>query len=56
MLFDRLAGFAGALLNAAHQFVLLAFKELQIVIREAGVLIFQRLIPKFLQQKKAGCV
>ena len=40
-LFDRFAGFAGALLNAAQQFILLAFGELKIVIRELGSLLFQ---------------
>jgi hypothetical protein len=40
-LFDRFAGFAGALLNAAQQFIVLAFDELEIVIRELGPLLFQ---------------
>ena len=40
-LFDRFAGFAGALLNAAKQFFLLAFDELQIAIRERGPFLFQ---------------
>ena len=33
-LFDRFAGFAGALLNPANKFFLLAFGVLEIVIRE----------------------
>jgi hypothetical protein len=40
-LFDRFTGFAGALLNAAQQFVVLAFGELEIVIRELGPFLFQ---------------
>ena len=40
-LFDRFTGFAGALLNAAQQLVVLAFGELEIVIRELGPLLFQ---------------
>jgi hypothetical protein len=40
-LFDRFPGFAGALLNAAQQFSLLAFGELEIVIRKLGPLLFQ---------------
>jgi len=40
-LFDRFAGFAGALLNPANQFFLLAFGVLQIVIRELGPLLLQ---------------
>jgi hypothetical protein len=40
-LFDRFAGFTGALLNAANQFFLLAFGKLEIVIRELGPLLFQ---------------
>jgi len=39
--FDRFARFAGALLNATQQFILLAFGELEIVIRELGPLLFQ---------------
>jgi hypothetical protein len=38
--FDRFTGFAGALLNPANQFGLLAFGVLQIVIRELGPLLF----------------
>jgi hypothetical protein len=40
-LFDGFAGFAGAFLNPANQFFLLAFGELQIAIRELGPLLFQ---------------
>jgi hypothetical protein len=40
-LFDRFPGFAGAFLNPAKQFFLLAFDELQIAIRELGPLLFQ---------------
>jgi hypothetical protein len=40
-LFDCFPGFAGALLNPANQFFLLAFGELEIVIREFGPLLFQ---------------
>ena len=40
-LFDRFPGFAGALLNAAQQFIMLAFGALEIVIRELGPLLFQ---------------
>ena len=40
-LFDRFAGFAGAFLNPAQQFFLLAFDELQIAIREFGPFLFQ---------------
>jgi hypothetical protein len=40
-LFDRFTGFAGALLNAAQQFVVLAFGELEIIVRELGPLLFQ---------------
>jgi hypothetical protein len=40
-LFDRFTGFAGALLNAANQFFLLAFGVLEIVIRELGPFLFQ---------------
>src|ERR1017187_6389872 len=40
-LFDRFAGFARALLNAANQFVLLAFGVLEIRIRELGPFLFQ---------------
>jgi hypothetical protein len=40
-LFDRCTGFAGALLNAAQQFLVLAFGELEIVIRELGPLLLQ---------------
>src|ERR1035437_690822 len=40
-LFDRFAGFAGALLNPANKFFLLAFGILEIVIRELGPLLFQ---------------
>jgi hypothetical protein len=39
--FDRFAGFPGALLNAAQQFILLAFRKLQIVIRELGPFLFE---------------
>jgi hypothetical protein len=39
--FDRFTGFAGALLNAAQQFFLLACGVLKIVIRELGPLLFQ---------------
>ena len=40
-LFDRFPGFAGALLNAAQQFIVLALGPLEIVIRELGPLLFQ---------------
>src|ERR1039457_6362511 len=40
-LFDRFPGFAGALLNPANKFFLLAFGESEIVIRELGPLLFQ---------------
>ena len=40
-LFDRFAAFAGPLLTSAHQFFMLAFGVLQIVIRELGPLLFQ---------------
>jgi hypothetical protein len=40
-LFDRFTGFAGALLNAAQQFVVLAFGKLKIIVRELGPLLFQ---------------
>jgi hypothetical protein len=40
-LFDRFPGFAGALLNPSNKFFLLAFGELEIVIRELGPLLFQ---------------
>ena len=40
-LFDRFPGFAGALLNAAQQFIVLALGALEIVIRELGPLLFQ---------------
>jgi hypothetical protein len=40
-LFDRFTGFAGALLNAAQQFIVLAFGALEIVIRKLGPLLFQ---------------
>jgi hypothetical protein len=40
-LFDRLTGFAGALLNAAIEFFVFAFSELKIVIRELGPLLLQ---------------
>src|ERR1035437_4519680 len=40
-LFDRFPGFTGALLNPANKFFLLAFGELEIVIRELGPLLFQ---------------
>ena len=40
-LLNRFAGFARALLNAANEFFLLAFGELEIVIRELGPLLFQ---------------
>jgi hypothetical protein len=40
-LLNRFAGFPGALLNPANKFFLLAFGELEIVIRELGPLLFQ---------------
>ena len=40
-LFDRFAGFAGALLDPAQQFFLLAFDVLEIVIGKFGPLLFQ---------------
>src|ERR1039457_660649 len=40
-LLDRFAGFPGALLNPANKLFLLAFGELEIVIRELGPLLFQ---------------
>ena len=40
-LLDRFSGFASALLNAAQQLVVLAFGELEIVVRELGPLLFQ---------------
>jgi hypothetical protein len=40
-LFDRFPSFAGALLNAAHQFIVLALGASEIVIRELGPLLFQ---------------
>jgi hypothetical protein len=40
-LFDRFPGFTGALLNPSNKFFLLAFGELEIVIRELGPLLFQ---------------
>ena len=40
-LFDRFPGLASALLNAAQQFFVLAFGELEIVIRKLGPLLFQ---------------
>ena len=40
-LFDRFAGFAGALLDPANQFFLLAFDVLEIAIRELGPLLLQ---------------
>jgi hypothetical protein len=40
-LFDRFAGFARALLNPAHQFFLLAFGVLEIIVRELGPLLLQ---------------
>src|ERR1035437_9983315 len=40
-LFDRLAGFAGALLNPANKFFLLACGVLEIVIRELSPLLLQ---------------
>ena len=39
--FDRFTGFAGALLNAAQQLLLLAFSELEVVIRELSPFLFQ---------------
>jgi hypothetical protein len=39
--FDRSTGFAGALLNPAKQFTVLAFGVLEIVLRELGPLLFQ---------------
>ena len=39
--FDCFTGLPGALLDAAHQFVLLAVEELQVIIREIGPLLFQ---------------
>jgi hypothetical protein len=38
---DCFPGFAGALLNAAQEFIVLAFSELEIVIRKLGPLLFQ---------------
>jgi hypothetical protein len=40
-LLDRFAGFAGALLNASQQFIVLAFDALEIVIRKLSPLLFQ---------------
>jgi hypothetical protein len=40
-LFDNLAGFTGALLDAANNFLLLAFSVLEVVIRERGPFLFQ---------------
>jgi len=40
-LLDRFTGFAGALLNTAQQFIVLAFGVLEIVIRELGPLLLQ---------------
>ena len=40
-LFDRVAGFARALLNPANKFFLLAFGIFEIVIRELGPLLLQ---------------
>jgi hypothetical protein len=40
-LFDRCTGFARAFLNAANQFILLAFGVLKIAIRELGPFLFQ---------------
>lgn len=40
-LFNRFTGFAGALLNAAQEFFLLAFDILQIIVGEFGPLLFQ---------------
>src|ERR1035438_5852663 len=40
-LLNRFSGFPGALLNPANKFFLLAFGELEIVIRELGPLLFQ---------------
>jgi hypothetical protein len=40
-LFDRVAGFARAFLNPAHQFFLLAFRVLEIVIGKLGPFLFQ---------------
>jgi hypothetical protein len=40
-LFDRLSGFAGALLNAAQQLIVSAFGALEIVIRKLRPLLFQ---------------
>jgi len=40
-LLDRFTGFTRPLLNAAQQFILLAFGELEVVIRELGPLLFQ---------------
>jgi hypothetical protein len=39
-LLDRFTGFAGALLNAAQKFIVLAFEALEII-RELGPLLFQ---------------
>jgi hypothetical protein len=39
--FDRFPGFAGAFLNPAQQFILLAVNVSQIVIRQLGPLLFQ---------------
>ena len=40
-LFDSLTGFAGALLNAPQQLLLLAFHELEVVFSELGPLLFE---------------
>jgi hypothetical protein len=39
--FDGFSGFAGALLNAAQQFIVFALGASEIVIREVGPLLFQ---------------
>jgi len=39
--FHRFTGFAGAFLNAAQQFILPAFDELEIVIGECGPFLFE---------------
>ena len=39
--FDRFTGFTGALLNAAQQFIALAVRKLQIVLRELGPFLFE---------------
>jgi len=41
-IFESFTGFASAFLNTTHQFILLAFGKLGIVIREIGPLLFQQ--------------